>query len=112
MTILLSALLALSTLAQAEPLTEEQLAGQATYTANCMACHGTDGDGQGPAAIALNPAPKSFTEPTFWEGKDNDALKTTIKAGKPGTAMSGFTQLSDSDVANLIAYLETFKPPS
>ena len=104
MTILLTALLALPAYAQ------DADAGKATYTANCMACHGTSGAGDGPAAIALSPPPKSFADAAFWEGKTDEVLKTTIKAGKPGTAMSGFSQLSDADVKNLIAYMKTFKP--
>ena len=104
MTILLTVLLALPAYAQ------DADAGKATYTANCMACHGTGGAGDGPAAIALSPPPQSFTAKAFWDGKTDAVLKTTIKAGKPGTAMSGFSQLSDADVANLIAYMKTFKP--
>lgn len=84
--------------------------GKSIYTANCMACHGQAGDGKGPAAVALTPKPKSFADPAFWEGRTDEALKTTIRTGKPGTAMAPFPTLSDDDIANLTAYLRTFVP--
>ena len=84
--------------------------GKATYTANCMACHGAKADGNGPAAMALDPKPSDFTKKAFWDGTNKGELKKVIKTGKPGTPMAPFPQLSDADVANLIAYLETFKP--
>jgi len=84
--------------------------GKATYTANCMACHGTAADGKGPAAMALDPKPTDFTSAAFWADASKPELKKVIKTGKPGTPMAPFPQLSDDDVANLIAYLESFKP--
>ncbi|MCK6520116.1 cytochrome c [Myxococcota bacterium] len=82
--------------------------GKKVYDANCMACHGAKGDGKGPAAVALNPKPTSFTAPEFWKGKTDEALKTSIKAGKPGTPMAPFPQLKDADLSALIVYLRSF----
>ena len=102
-----SLLLLASTAAMAEG---DAAKGKSIYTANCMACHGVAGDGNGPAAVALNPKPKSFADPAFWAGRTDEALTTTIRAGKPGTAMAPFPQLKDEDIANLTAYLRSFVP--
>ncbi|MDG1480970.1 MAG: cytochrome c [Myxococcota bacterium] len=85
-------------------------AGKAVYQANCMACHGTSADGNGPAAMALKPAPTDFTSAAFWEGKSSGDLKKTIRSGSPGTSMMAFSQLSDTQIENIIAFLETKKP--
>lgn len=83
--------------------------GKTLYNANCMACHGDAGNGQGPAAVALDPKPADFTAAAFWEGRTNDELKTVIRTGKPGTTMAPFPQLGDQDLDDVVAYLETFK---
>ena len=85
--------------------------GQALYTSNCMACHGTEGDGNGPAARALRPPPKPFNTADFWKDMTDDRLKTAIRAGQPGTAMMAFGQLTDQDVMDVIAFLKTKRPP-
>jgi high-affinity iron transporter len=84
--------------------------GQAVYTANCMACHGVNADGKGPAAAALKPAPTDFTSAAFWQGRTNEQVKSAIRTGKPGTPMMAFGKLSEGDLDNLVAFLETKKP--
>ena len=81
--------------------------GKQVYTANCMACHGTEGNGQGPAAMALTPKPSDFTTPEFWDGRTDQALATSIKTGKPGTSMAPFPQLTEDDMASLVLYMKT-----
>lgn len=104
---LLGALLAAA--AASAQTTGDVALGKKVYTANCMACHGDKGDGKGPAAVALTPKPTNFQDPAFWQGKDDAALKASIKAGRPGTSMAPFPQLGEADLANLIVYLRTFE---
>jgi high-affinity iron transporter len=85
-------------------------AGKSVYQANCMACHGVNADGNGPAAMALQPAPTDFTSASFWDGKSSEALKKTIRSGSPGSSMMAFSQLSDTQIEDIIAFLETKKP--
>lgn len=87
-------------------------AGQLIYAANCTACHGQKADGKGPAAVALKPKPTDFSTPAYWAGRKDEDVASSIRAGKPGTAMSAFAQLSEADVANIVAYLRTVAVPS
>ena len=91
-------------------LAADPAAGKVLYAASCTACHGPVGNGKGPAAVALKPRPSDFTLATYWSGKTDEALTTAIRAGRPGTSMAPFTDLSDAEVADLVAYLRTFAP--
>ena len=92
--------------------------GKKTYDMLCMACHGASGGGDGPAAIAVDPPPRNFTTGEFKFDADKDGtigtdedLHIVIRTG--GAAFGGnpvmvpWMQLSDAEVANLIAYIRS-----
>lgn len=81
--------------------------GLAVYQANCTACHGSAGNGRGPAAIALKPKPTDFTVAAWWVDKTDAQLVASVKSGRPGTSMTPFSALSDAELANVVAYLRT-----
>ncbi|MES2642011.1 MAG: cytochrome c [Myxococcota bacterium] len=83
-------------------------AGKVLYAASCTACHGATGNGKGPAAIALKPKPTDLTAAPWWVGKTDEQITVAIRAGRPGTSMAPFTELSDAEVVDLVAYLRTF----
>ncbi len=89
-------------------LAADPAAGRALYAASCTACHGAAGDGKGPAAVALKPKPTDFTAAGWFAGRSDAQLITAIRAGRPGTAMTPFTELTDAEAADLVAYLRTF----
>jgi high-affinity iron transporter len=89
-------------------LAADSSAGATTYKAECSACHGNSGNGKGPAAMALTPKPTDFTAAAFQE-KTDAQISAAIRAGKPGTAMSSYPQLTDAQLADLVAYIRTFK---
>ena len=89
---------------------QDTTAGKKVYMANCMACHGMEADGKGPAAASLKPPPVDFTSAEFWKNRTTGQVKDTIRTGKPGTAMMPFSQLSDTDLDNLVAYLDGKRP--
>jgi cbb3-type cytochrome oxidase cytochrome c subunit/cytochrome c553 len=65
--------------------------GEALFATNCASCHGTGGDGNGPAAGALAPKPTNFhlKKPT------RERALEVLANGLPGTAMPPWkTQLS------------------
>jgi mono/diheme cytochrome c family protein len=82
--------------------------GKAIYEANCTACHGSAGNGKGPAAVALTPKPTDFTSAAYWEGKSDAQLVGSVKAGRPGTSMTAFTQLSAAELGSVVEYLRGF----
>ena len=81
--------------------------GKSLYEAKCQICHGANGRGDGPAANALNPKPRNFTDPTFWQ-KDTDALiKRTVTTGK---GMMPAFNLSDDEIKAITDYMnQAFK---
>lgn len=84
-------------------------AGKAIYAANCTACHGAAGDGKGPAAVALKPRPPDFTAQAWQTSRSDAQLTSAIRAGRPGTPMVAYTQLSDADVQNVVAYIRSLR---
>ncbi|MSQ03571.1 MAG: cytochrome c [Myxococcales bacterium] len=86
-------------------LAADPMAGRAVYEANCTACHGLAGDGKGPAALALKVRPTDFTAAMWWSTRTDADVGASIRAGKPGTPMAAFSQLTKVEVADMVAYL-------
>lgn len=86
--------------------------GRSLYMANCMACHGRQADGKGPAAAALDPKPTDFTSAAWWKGRDDASVQASIRTGSPGTSMMGFAQLSPADLDDLVSWLRAQAPAS
>jgi mono/diheme cytochrome c family protein len=83
-------------------------AGRQLYAANCVACHGVSGRGDGPAAIGLRPQPADFTQHMI-PGKHTDGqVFLWIKNGFPGTAMPAWNgRLSDEQIWQIVTHLRT-----
>ena len=82
---------------------------QESYRAYCASCHGADGDGDGVAAGRLEPAPRSFRNPTWMAGQTDEALAQAVRVGRPGTAMPAFRALlSDAEIDRLVEYIRAF----
>ncbi len=84
--------------------------GQKVFLNNCTACHGTNGDGNGPAAAAISGVkPRDFTTGVFKYGRSEAEVFNTITKGVPGTAMPPWNFLSISDRKSVIKYILTLK---
>jgi high-affinity iron transporter len=83
--------------------------GRAIYVAKCLACHGAEGHGDGPAARALPKRPRDLGTAAFWANTTEAQVRAVITNGLPGTIMRGFpmpaTQLDD-----LVAYVRSLAP--
>jgi mono/diheme cytochrome c family protein len=68
------------------------------YSANCAGCHGANGQ-HGPAM--------ALSDPVYLAIADNNVLHSTIAKGRPGTAMSAFSQkeggmLTDEQIESIV----------
>ncbi len=87
--------------------------GERLYTQHCAPCHGTEGDGNGPAAVWLYPKPRNFSSGLFKIRStppgvlpsDADLLRT-ITRGMPGSSMPGFAYLPESDRWALVSFVK------
>jgi mono/diheme cytochrome c family protein len=95
-----AALLLASVARAAEPpkKTPELVAkGQTTFSKFCASCHGPKGEGDGPAAKALNPKPKNLATDALAHGATAQGVFDTLSTGVKGTAMVPFKHLSEED---------------
>lgn len=84
--------------------------GKRLYTANCAACHGASGEGDGPAAAGLSPAPSNLRALAHSPAGRDDYLMWAISAGGGayGTAMPAFKDSLPEDARwQIVRYLET-----
>lgn len=90
--------------------------GKQVYTEYCMACHGVEGDGNGPAAKGSVPPPRNFKQGLYKFGYVKESGLPTdadfhriIKKGLKGTAMLPW-DISDKQVYAVTQYIKTFAP--
>lgn len=97
--------------------TLDEDAVDAIYQKRCSACHGEDGDGEGPAAEYFYPVPRDFTLALYKykttdadsEFPSDDDFRRTIRDGLIGTAMPGWKSLlSDAEIDALIFKIKQF----
>lgn len=67
------------------------------FQAQCAACHGATGRGDGPAGKGLDPSPSDFHDPARMAQRSLYGLYNTITLGVGGTGMQAYTQLSEAD---------------
>ena len=82
--------------------------GASVYAANCAACHGASGNGDGVLAKQLDPKPIAFTDHDRARQRSVFALYQAVSQGIAGTAMPAFAQLSEEDRWSVAMFLGTF----
>ncbi|MEE2899900.1 MAG: c-type cytochrome [Gemmatimonadota bacterium] len=81
----------------------------------CAMCHGSAGDGMGAAGLALDPRPADFTDPAFWETRDDQRVKTAIRDGGVAVGASALMApwgalYDDAQLDALVEYVRSFGP--
>ncbi|MGF1631732.1 MAG: c-type cytochrome [Kiloniellaceae bacterium] len=87
--------------------------GGALYGANCAACHGTAGRGDGDAGLDLMPSPALLSRLMDVQGSVDEYLLWTIaEGGLPfATAMPAFKdRLSEDQIWQIVAYMRAGFP--
>lgn len=77
----------------------------ALYQAQCIACHGVEGKGDGPLAAQLEPAPTDFHERERADNRSLLGLYDAISNGIDGTAMTAFKNLNEQQRWSLAFYV-------
>jgi mono/diheme cytochrome c family protein len=97
-------------------VSEEVLAkGKAIYKANCVACHGESGKGDGPAAGVLKPKPRDHTDAAYMNTLTNEEIGKIIKFGgaiKGKPLMPSNPQITGEDLDALVLYTRSLSTPS
>ncbi len=92
--------------------------GRLSYLHNCRSCHGDRGEGNGPAAAGLRPAPRDLTRERFkikfaavesGSLPTDDDLRHVLRHGLGGTAMLPW-DVAGAELDALVQYLKTFSP--
>ena len=90
------------------PTQDSVAAGRLLYQENCQTCHGSEGLGDGPAGIGLEPPPANLI--VHVPLHPDQVLFDFIKEGIPGTAMAAMAaKLTDDDIWRLINYIQTLE---
>ncbi|MFC7513561.1 cytochrome c/FTR1 family iron permease [Herbaspirillum sp. GCM10030257] len=71
--------------------------GARLFAAQCAACHGAEGRGDGPLAKGMEPSPSDFHDEARMTQRSLYGLYNTISLGVGGTPMRAFSEFSEAD---------------
>ena len=93
-----------------DPLT----AGKQIFSQVCTPCHGPEGKGDGPAAVALDPKPRNLTDPGYMTSLDERYLFELVSRGGVAVGKSAMMPpqptLAAQEIRNVVAYVKTLAP--
>jgi mono/diheme cytochrome c family protein len=82
-----------------------------TFKSLCAACHGVEGKGNGPAAVAFNPRPSDFTDEELWADRTDGEMASSIADGIGEMPPFG-AQLKPEEITALVKYIRGMARPS
>ena len=79
----------------------------------CASCHGAAGKGDGPAAAALNPKPRDFSDCKVMAKDTDETLFKAVKGGGQSIGRSAMMpswggSLTDAQIHELVSYIRSF----
>jgi mono/diheme cytochrome c family protein len=77
--------------------------GKELFEHKCILCHGRDGKGDGPAAVAFSPRPANFRSPQFWQKMNDEKIANVITKGH---GMMPAFEVTPDQVKAIIDYLK------
>jgi mono/diheme cytochrome c family protein len=81
--------------------------GRDVYLENCLACHGEEGQGDGPDAADLGTNPGDLSSLAYWFATSNQAVFDDMQGGTI-TAHEDLADLSEDDLWSVVDYMRTF----
>jgi mono/diheme cytochrome c family protein len=88
--------------------------GKSLYQANCTACHGESGKGDGPGAGVLKPPPRDHTDYAYMSALTDKEIADVIRMGgaiKGRPLMPSHPAITGADLDSLVAYIRTLSSP-
>ena len=88
--------------------------GKSLYQANCTACHGESGKGDGPGAGVLKPPPRDHTDYAYMSALTDKEIADVIRMGgaiKGRPLMPSHPAISGAALDSLVAYIRTLSSP-
>jgi mono/diheme cytochrome c family protein len=82
--------------------------GEELYLVTCVKCHGEQGQGDGPLAVAFDPKPLDYRDEQVKQLTDGE-LFYIITHGIEGTAMSSFEAFEEEDRWHLVNYVRSLQ---
>jgi mono/diheme cytochrome c family protein len=81
---------------------------QEIFTQRCVACHGTTGNGDGPASATLEPKPRKFADPEWQKSVNDEYIEKIVKLGGAAVGKSAAMPSNpDLNDPNVVAGLRT-----
>ncbi len=84
--------------------------GREIYAARCASCHGDAGNGDGPAAVGMNPMPPALANAEVMKDVTPALMYRIVSVGVQGTAMTGFAHLPPAERWAVVTYVNTLRP--
>ena len=90
--------------------------GARLYRVHCSSCHGTSGQGDGPAASYMYPVPRAHTDPAYMNRRSNEELHEAITGGGPAVGLSPLMPRWDetfgrNQIWDLVAHVRSLYQP-